>query len=590
MVSQSKSWLLPFTAFLAGALAAIVAVFHSPGSREVLEFAPASDRWLAALRWPEPGPRHEQEFRLSRDAEHPLLVTDSRTQDLPYVFGDCDLDATVEVPEGGELDLVVRKVEFTIHERQGHGRFAGLRLSTREEGPAWRTREQLVFGDGASGGIKVAPGLGATLHLEMRGRTIHATVAGRVLAPFECDDTRGAVAFLARGGTGVIRYLRVSDPRREARLEFWFLAALAAAAAGLLVALMRPRVGIAMAFTCVVPLGGFVARILVFSHLAPLATPALSTALVVTLWMLPLWIALALPRWRAFFVPLAFLIGVGALEYGVRSEDRRLEPLCDERFDLVFGRGSSTGPFDALCGRLRSRTEVHTVIGDETRLLFLGGEDLFEAGDRPEQWAAVQAAGALVARVRRPVEAVVAATRDANTRQQLALYELFYERFAPKVLVFGVPSDESEPHLLWPVRELWAATGAAKHALPRGPSRLWQLCERVLATRVPASSPAELTATLREVFELCERRHLPLVLAAGTALADAHAAALTAFAAEHHLPLVRDVLGSDGRPQTTALVLAIAPWLPAGQSPGKQSGQPGATVPTATVPTATRPR
>lgn len=561
MRSSSKSWLLPFAAFLAGALAALAAVLHEASEREVLEFAPRGERWLAAVRFPEPGPRHEQAFRVTRDAEHPLLVSDSRCQDLPYVFADCDLDATVEVPEGGELDIVVRKVEFSVRERQGHGRFAGLRLSSRVEGPAWRTREQLVFGDGPAGGVKVAPGLGATVHLEMRGRLVRATVAGKVLPSFECDDTRGTIAFVARGGTGVIRYLHVGEPRREARLEYWFLAALLAAAAGLVVAFARPRFIVALALLVLVPLGGLCARSLVFSHLAPLATPSRGAALAITLWLLPLWVALALPRWRVLFAPLALLVGLGMLEFGVRSEERRLVPLCDERLDLVFGRASSTGPFDAYCGRMRSHTEVHTIGVEDARVLFLGGVDLFEAGSSPEQWAAVQTAGAVVGKLRQKVVAIVSPTPDANARQQLALWQLFYERLAPKLVVFGVPSDESEPKLWWTARELWTATGGAKHALPRGTFRCFDLQRRAFASRVPASTPRELAATLAEVRDACRRLDLPLVLASGTALADEHAAVLAAFAQEHGIPLVRDVLTSDGRPQTEALVLATLPLL-----------------------------
>ena len=571
MATQPKSWLLPLAAFVAGASATMVATFHAPLAREVPALASPVERLLCWVRWPKPGPLFEREFRVTRDAEHPLVITEDRSQDLPYVFGDCDLDATLEVPEGGELDIVVRKVEFTIREKKGHGRFSGLRLSALAEGPAWRTREQLLFDTSAPGGLKVAPGLGATVHLELRGRTATATVAGRKLPPFECDDLRGEIGFVAHGGSGVIRYLHVSEPAFTPQLEDWVVSGACAALAALLALFAKARGMRAFLALLLVPAGGYLAKVLVFSALAPLATPSLPSTLLGSLCCLPLWLAVVCPRGRMIVGTLAVALGAAMLELCVRNEERRLEPLCDERLDLFFGRGSSTAPYDALCTRLRSRAEIHTPVGDATRVLFLGGEDLFEAGDSPDQWVGVQVAGALVAKLRRPVQGMVAATGDASTLQQFVLYREFYRKLAPQVVVLGVPSDESEPRLRVGLRELLQATGGGRHALPRGSSRLLDLVARVRAPAVPASSPEELQETLREAVKWFTAAKVRVVLATGFALGEEHAKAVATVAEELVLPLVRDALGSDGKPAVAAFVLAISAQLAAaGSQPGSQ--------------------
>lgn len=562
MALRSESWLVPFAAFLAGALAIVVAALHAPTERERLDCANALERTFAALRWPGPAPLHENEFRLTRDADHPLLVTEERTQDLPYVFGDCDLEALFEVPEGGHLDVVVRRVEFALRERQGHARFAALRLSARAEGPAWRSREELVFGGGDDGGVRVTAGLGVSVRLQMRGRSVHANVAGRALTPFLCDDARGAIAFVVRGGTAVVRHLRVSAPLREARAEPFFLAGLWTALAGVVVVVCGARRRAALGWLVLVPLGGWLAREGLFAHLAPLAEPSRQGALLGALWLLPLWMALALGRARAVLAGVGLVASCGLFELATRCEARRLEPLADARLDLVFGRASNTAAFDAFAGRLRSRTAVHTVRGDETRVLFLGGEDLLEPGDQSDQWLGVQVGGALAAERKRPVEAIVAATRDAHTLQQFALWKLFHERFAPKVVVFGVPSDESEPRLASPARALWERSEAGRRSLvPEGWSRAFALLRVALAPRVPAASADDLRATLHDVRALCTARGAGLVLVTGTALDDELAAVVSAFAAEHGIPWVRDVLGADGKPRTEEVVRAVRPLL-----------------------------
>src|SRR5262249_49358777 len=155
------------------------------------------------------------------------------------------------------------------------------------------------------------------------------------------------------------------------------------------------------------------------------------------------------------------------LELATRSERRVLEPLQDPRLDLVFGRESNLAPLDALSRRLSARDLVHTV-GDTMDVLFLGGDYVFEAGEA-EQWVGIQTIGGLRERLRRTVHGAVVPTIDACAFQQLALYDLYYRAFHPRVVVFAVPGSESDPWLPASARELWERSGHARHAIEPGP-------------------------------------------------------------------------------------------------------------------------
>src|SRR6187401_3586476 len=93
MQPRSLSW-SSILGFLAGALAVLAATLHAPNAREVSRNAGFAERAFASLRWPEPALDPSQEFRLTRDAEHPLQVKESMSFLLARVLGDCDINAT----------------------------------------------------------------------------------------------------------------------------------------------------------------------------------------------------------------------------------------------------------------------------------------------------------------------------------------------------------------------------------------------------------------------------------------------------------------------------------------------------------------
>ncbi len=161
--------------------------------------------FLLASMHPEQPPLREQPFELGSglgiaktvDVDHPLV--------LPRIFGDFDASFELELPEDAELDIVLRWM--TPHEVDQEvvsfpARFVALRMSTISEGPAWWGRETLLFDPLAlhevTGGMKLSPGLPATVWIEARGRRIRANVAGRWTEWLETVDDRGSFAMILR--------------------------------------------------------------------------------------------------------------------------------------------------------------------------------------------------------------------------------------------------------------------------------------------------------------------------------------------------------------------------------------------------------
>jgi len=524
--------------------------------------------WLARpVRTPLP-PVHDQAFRLAERERDPLRVTVARPLLLPYCFGDCDLLATVAVPAGGELDVALRRLDLA----GGHGRFALLRLSATDEGWPWRTREQALFG-AESGGARVAPGLPASIRLEVRGKTARANVAGRWLPPFATDDDRGSFAFVVRGGEAEVSHLQVLPLSRS---ELPYPAWIAGALCGLALSLAsrargraRARWWRSYAALLLLPLLCGAARALLTPALvvgAEVGTPGLLCLLAAAA---VAGLALAhLGRPRA----LAWL-GLGVLGAGLafegfcRLEQRRLVALLDPRLDLYFGLDSRQAPFDALAKLLHGKNAVHTAdpqLGraivpgtvDTLRLVFLGGEAMMEANLDRAQHLAVQATAVAAQRLGRRCEAAVFPTSFPNTLQQTLLFSRFYaDAYPAACVVLGIDRWDAQREGRLSVRQRSARLASGP---PREP---WCLALDVLrgtAGDVPIASPEEVAATVGEFARFCRERELPLVLATHGGLAEPYAAAVEEVATAAHLVLVRAAMRADDTADADALGAAVA--------------------------------
>lgn len=533
--------------------------------------------WLAAsiaggcaalLAWPDDTPPDlfARTFAMHREDGSAVHVTEAAPLVIPQWFGDCNLSATVELSEGSELDLLFRQVEprprdvqhaagAAVIERElvpFHGRFHLLRMSTRESGPPYRSRESALFDDDVRGGYQLGAGLAATIEMELRGRKARAFVAGVWLPWVEVADEWGAFSFVARGGQALVRTLEIV-PRDAGSYPRWSLGALIGALVGGVLLLLRagPRRTLGVVALCL-PAGGWLAHAMVLGHLFEWARPSDAGLVLAVSVGGPLAIALGMrPRWLAV---VGLAASVGLLELTVRQEAPRLEPLEDARLDVHFGPASGTGPFDALARRVRSESRIHTLDGDHERILFLGGAPMFEARPALDEQLGLRAAIAVKHALRREVEGVVVATPLAHSLQQLQLFRRFLGDFAPKVVVLGIT----------PLESMSGQRARARVVFNRskgGTSRSWSaLADLWRATREgddPISTPADLEQTLAELAKLCRARGIGLVLATQPGTEPRMVAAAERFARLASVPLVRNVLTEEGQPRLDELVDAI---------------------------------
>jgi hypothetical protein len=394
-------------------------------------------------------PLHQSEVAFTQPPGAARPVTAGAHFTWPFLVGDHDLWATVEVPAGGALDLVFRKVEPRIvptgdggfEFTQFHGRFSVLRLSAVAEGEALLTREQALFG-GVAGGVLVQPGAPISILLEARGRTVRANVGGRWLGPFEAADDHGNTALVVHGGPGATALVhhwrivpRVPDWRLPAAIwgALWALAIAMVAGAGeprrVLPAIAALLAGAVLAHACV------------FRHLSPSAAPAPDALVAGGLCGLLPAIAL-LSKGRLLAVALASLLSLVLLELVARHERDRLEPLADPRLAECFNRASGQGPFDALSRRLRGKLEVHRIDGPRPRLLLLGGaESVLEPGEDREGYLSLQLQASLLRRGRQ-AHVVVGGTKVAHARQQVELFTRFYRDWRPEEIVLVISGTD----------------------------------------------------------------------------------------------------------------------------------------------------
>jgi hypothetical protein len=516
-----------------------------------------------------------REFFLTREASDPLRVEESKPLQLLQAYADFDLFATVELHEDSELDFVLRRVEPRIQERPVtvagaarstveeivpfHGRFTVLRLSTRAEGPPYRTREDALFADDLTGGVKLQAGLPASVLIEARGRRMRANVAGRWLPWCETIDDHGSTAAIVRGGPALVRYLKITPRDAGFSVPPWAIGALLALLAAALALARGATVWrTALAFALALPAGAWIAARVLFVHLLPWAAPEAAGLLAGALLGLPLAVAFAACS-RLPGLVLAIVAAPLLLAGAAQCEQRRLQPLDDPRLDLHFGPKSGPAPFEALARRVRSGDGIHTLADPEPRIVFLGGASLFEAD--PD--LAAQVGFGTTAAVRRETgktaNGIVLATPSGNALQQLLLFRRFYLDFAPRVVVFGVTSAEGAGQRRMRVR-------VSRDLIERGelrpsPCALYELWRRRAGGDQPVATPEDLEQTLGEVEALCRERGIPLLLVTEQDLAGPMRAVVERFAAAHALPFLGDVLTSSGEPVIDALAAGIAARL-----------------------------
>lgn len=511
--------------------------------------------WLGQARHSAPSPRHELPFVINRA----LSVTAATPLIHPFVFGDCDLLATVEVPAGGELDLVYRRVEPA----GGHGRFSVLRLSAVADAPALHDRDAVLFD--AVGGTKVTAGIPASVRLELRGREAVANVAGRSFPRQVTSDDRGDFAFVVRGGTARVNHLQILPVelvwwRRHPQVLLWTAALLGGALLtwlGRRASLLRWLCGL------VLPLAAaFALRRLLAADLVASADPSLAALLAAVVGQVALaasWLLGARSAWLLRLLSSVVVAGV-VLEACARLEAPRLRSAQDPRLDFYFGVESRQAPFDALAKQLHGKNEVHGIelpepdVKPRERVMFLGGEPMFEAGLDRTQHLAVQATAAAARATGRNLAPAVIATQFPHTLQQIELYRRFYAADLPAVaVVLGLDRWDADVDFGGSARQL-------RETLRRGVAApTWRALGLLGLARQRAvvAPPEELTATLAEFAQWCAEQRLPLILATHARLPAAHLQAVSALARERKLPLLVDAMDGQERAAVAALAQAL---------------------------------
>lgn len=512
--------------------------------------------WIATVPAPAVPPGGvARDFNWNHDRDEVLKLGDKAVPTLlPYGFEDFDLFASLELSEGAELDVVTRLVlPSPRYDEQGgeslepfHGRFHLLRLvaggsvGVVGEG-AFRTRAQALFSDAAAG-VSVVPGVGASLHLQARGRRIRANVAGRWTPWAETVDDRGRIALVGRGGTVVLRHLKVLHIPRGAERP-WLLAG----GIGLLIALLGgallgggPRrrwwfLGLGVVAVCG---GSLAARSLCLEALLPDLVPQTGTRLLCALWAVPLAFGLAggARRWQ---LPLGVLLAALLFEAVCQRVWPRSLAAEDPRIALHFGPESGDAAFNALACRIRNRGPVvHSLDLPDRRVVFLGGGMVFEHSPDFRDHVGLRTALAVGQQLGERVEGIVVPTVLSNVHQQLALYRRFYRRFAPQALVFAVTRFESAEVDGRPARS--ALEEEASPPPSAGVSAAWTLLTAGRTVRRQSTStPATLRATLDDLAALAEQDGFAVVLVTESGLEPALQEVVDHFAAQRSVPLVR---------------------------------------------------
>jgi hypothetical protein len=424
---------------------------------------------------------HETPFQLERKGNDPFVVRPEKWQPLPAMRGDFDLYADIELAEGASFDLLLRRME--PHQVQGtavpfHGRFAALRLSTEAEGPPWRLPAEALLGP--AGGVRLAPGLTASLKIEARGRTLTANVAGKVLPPFSAMDEIGSLALIARGAPAAFTRLEIQAVPAPRRIP---LAAVGAAIGAALAALAlrlgasRSRRLLAAGLLALQPLFWVP---LVFGVLPPLAQPDPRDEVLLLCGTSALAVLCLLPKRRFLLALVLCVLAAATAVLGVQQRNAARFP-DPGPLDALFGPAAGTEVVESLAQCVRGPVGLHVPDPKKSFVFLLGGQLLWQRSEQPGQ-APLHIEPLLEQELKSQVSTVEVAslpTMDGWSRQQWQLFATCFAGYQPKVLVFGVPKDEAavDPH-----------------------------------TRAPRSSPAALTEVIQQAAEHAKARSAKLIL------------------------------------------------------------------------------
>lgn len=428
---------------------------------------------------------YRQRFELNRSPEDRLEVTESRWLFLPFVFGDFDLQMDVELGEGVDLDVLLRRAEPRTVDgvrQQFAGRFTTLRLSAigerpRELAPAagtrgWLSRDVAVQHP-RGGGVELGPGHLATVWISARGRTLTANVAGTVLPPFEAEDVYGMLTMTVKGGSAIVHRLEI-EPCAAADRWLWswwvwllFGALAAASVAGVTVLVARRVPGLGNGPIVLLMVWLLVRRVDT-EWCVPEPLPALLgfAGFAAVSWTL----TVGERRW--WLRALAMLLPVALIAYAMP----RLEPE-HATVDAIFGEYAGRDIAEAHGQLARGPAGLDDVAHDGPRVFLLGGEPVYNRGE-PGDHIAVRLETSLRANLQDSVQVVTTPTIDAWAEQQWRMFDLCYQGFEPDVVVLGVGGFE----------DVVDVDGA------------------------PRSSPQALAALVREIAADCRERGRRLVV------------------------------------------------------------------------------
>jgi hypothetical protein len=392
------------------------------------------------------------DYRLERRGSDGFAVSDGKWLRVPRLFPDFDLYMDVELGPSMDLDLLVRQVEPRLLQgrlRPFAERFSALRLSTAGAGPAWRTREDVLFGSRGAG-ADVAPGLLATVWVQGRGALLRANVAGKQLPWFQADDAYGGFTLVARGGTAVLQRLVIENRGVPASWRwsaaFWILMG---ALGGGFVALGALARGAPWHFALAgVWLAGYLAW-WVGSGVdpAPLRWPP-PGALAMLLGANCLFAAFAV--WaagsRRVLAALAGVAIAAVAQQFAMDEVRGQLQLDDRAVEAVFGPAAGNGLAEAHAQIVRGPFGLHTPGAPEPRVMLLGGQLLYGRLGAPDEHIEPLLTGILRRELKKPVAVASLPTIDGHAAQQWQLFTRFFAAgHDPNALVFGVPAGEDEP-------------------------------------------------------------------------------------------------------------------------------------------------
>ncbi|MEY2716658.1 MAG: hypothetical protein RIT24_3001, partial [Planctomycetota bacterium] len=410
--------------------------------------------FAVALRRAEPRPGElavsRDDWELTRSQSDPLLVTEAAWLELPTLREDFDLRADVELEEGAELDLVMRRVE--PRPLQGvslpaQSRFCALRLSTIAVGEPWRKPESALFGE--PGGLKLGGGLPATIVLQARGRTLTGNVAGKQLPTAEAQDDHGSLVLIARGGTVAIRMLHVLPVDRSLGLDARWLGLASGVVLGAMCAWRRRGIVRAL-LACAALLSAPSAFLLV----APGALLPLSQTDCLDEWLaassgVPLALAVLASGGSRILIALSLAMGSAASFFAlaecVQGIRDRFPPT--PQLDAVFGEGARETVTETLARRIRGPNAIHVPsapLPGQSRVFLLGGQLMWRRGAAPDDHVEPLLLGELRGPdPRRPaVEPISLPTVDGWSSQQWGMFDRFFRGYLPAVVVFGVPRYE----------------------------------------------------------------------------------------------------------------------------------------------------